>query len=201
MDVERVAERDAMRQREAEEARLRSLEGKVDSPSGKGLDEKHLKDLEDRMAKREVQQRDELDFLKGEGAAHRDGRVTPDVPDHLNNPDATAEDRLKDLERRANTAESAQEDLDRARHGEADARTHTETGRPRDPGALADEADALHGPTSPTMPVDPANKRTDPQVEMEPAKAPAPKKPDLPPAPKPKPDAARARARDDDKKR
>lgn len=180
MDRERVAEADDLRRQQAEEARLRSLEGKVDATSGKGADEKHVRDLEKRMADREVQQRDELDFLKGEGAAHRDGRVTPDVPDHLNNPDATAEDRIKDLERRANTAEAAQEDLDRARRGEADARRHSD-GRPSDPGALADEADALHGPTSPTMPTDPANKRMDPQVEMEPARGPRASKPDLPP--------------------
>jgi hypothetical protein len=180
MDRDRVAERDAMRREEEEAARLRALEGKVDAKTGKA-DEKHIRDMEKRMADREVEQRDDLDFLKGEGAAHRDGRVTPDVPDHLNNPDATVEDHLKDLERRANTAEAAQEDLDRARRGEADARTHTATGRPANPGDLADAADALHGPQSATMPTDPANKRLDPQVEMEPAKAKAPTKPDLPP--------------------
>lgn len=198
MDKDRVAEADETRRKDAEEARLRALEGKVDARTGKGADDKHVRDLEKRMADREVKQRDDLDFLKGEGAAHRDGRVTPDVPDHLNNPDATVEDHIKDLERRANVAEAAQEDLDRARRGEADARTHTDTGRPKDPGALADEADALHGPQSPTMPTDPANTRTDPQVEMDPVKAPASKKPDLPPAPKPKP--ASARDRDNDKK-
>lgn len=196
MDKDRVADADAMRRKDEEEARLRSLEGKVDARTGDGADEKHIRDLEQRMADREVQQRDTLDFLKGEGAAHRDGRVTPDVPDHLNNPDATAEDRIKDLERRANTAEAAEEDLARARRGEADARRHAE-GRPADPGKAADEADALHGPISPTMPTDPANKRLDPQVEMEPAKAKAPVKPDLPPVPKP---SASDKARDDKKK-
>src|SRR4051812_19493220 len=113
MDKDRVVERDAMRREQEEASRLRDLEGKVDVRSGAGADEKHVKDLEQRMADREVQQRDELDFLKGAGAAPRDGRVPPDVPDHLNTPDAPAEDRIKDLERRANTAESAQEDLDR----------------------------------------------------------------------------------------
>lgn len=184
MDRDRVVERDEMRRQENEAKRLRDLEGKVDAVGTGEIDEKHVKDLEKRMADREVQQRDELEFLKGEGSVHRDGRVTPDVPDHLNNPDATAEDRVKDLERRANTAESAQEDIDRARRGEADARTHSE-GRPANPGAAADDADALHGSISPTMPLDPANKRLDPQVEMEPAKAKAPVKPDLPPVPKP----------------
>jgi hypothetical protein len=183
MDKDRVAEADEMRRKEREEARLRDLAGKVDAPTGKGADEKHVRDLEKRMADREVQQRDELDYLKGEGATHRDGRVTPDVPDHLNNPDATVEDHIKDLERRANTAEATQEDLNRARRGEADARTHAE-GRPSDPGAAADQADALHGSQSPTMPTDPANKRLDPQVQMDPTSAPASKKPDLPPAPK-----------------
>lgn len=186
MDQERVAERDEMRRQEREAERLRALEGKVDARTGDAADEKHLRDLEQRMADREVQQRDNLDFLKGEGAAHRDGRVTPDVPDHLNNPDATAEDRIKDLERRANTAEAAEEDLTRARIGEADARTHAE-GRPSDPGAAADAADALHGPASPTMPMDPKNDRLDPQPVVEPAKAKAPVKPDLPPVPKASP--------------
>lgn len=184
MDNDRVAERDEMRRQEREAARLRDLAGKVDVPSTGEVDEKHLRDLEGRMADREVQQRDTLDFLKGEGAAHRDGRVTPDVPDHLNNPDATAEDRIKDLERRANTAETAEEDLTRARIGEADARAHSEY-RPSDPGEAADAADALHGPASPTMPMDPKNDRLDPRPVVEPAKAKAPVKPDLPPVPKP----------------
>lgn len=194
MDTERVAEAEELRRKEREEARLRTLEGKVDARTGDGADEKHVKDLERRMADREVRQRDDLDFLKGEGAAHRDGRVTPDVPDHLNNPDATAEDRIKDLERRANTAEAVQEDLDRARRGEADARPHAE-GRPSDPGALADAADALHGSQSPTMPTDPKNDRLDPQPAMEPAKGPAPKKPDLPRVPR----ASAAKDKDDKK--
>jgi hypothetical protein len=185
-DNERVVEADEMRRKSEEEARMRALEGKVDARTGDGADEKHVRDLGKRMSDREVQQRDEMEFLKGEGSVHRDGRVTPDVPDHLNNPDATVEDHIKDLERRANTAEAVEEDLQRAKRGEADARTHTDTGRPSDPGAAADAADALHGPISPTMPTDPKNDRLDPQVEMEPAKAKAPVKPDLPPISKPK---------------
>lgn len=181
MDRDRVADADEMRRQEREAARLRDLEGKVDAPKMGEAEEKHIRDLEKRMSAREVQQRDEQEFLKGEGSVHRDGRVTPDVPDHLNNPDATVEDHIKDLERRANTAEAVEEDLARARHSEADARTHNVDGRPSDPGDLADEADALHGPQSPTMPTDPKNDRLDPQVAVEPATGPAPKKPTLPP--------------------
>lgn len=170
VDRDRVDERDKMLREEREAARLRDLAGKVDAPSAGKAGDKHVRDLEKRMADREVQQRDALDAMRGEGAAHRDGRVTPDAPDHLNNPDATVEDHIKDLERRANTAEAAEEDLARAGRSERDADAHSDA-RPRDPGAAADAADALHGSASPTMPTDPANKRTDPQPSVEPQKA------------------------------
>lgn len=170
---------DEMRRQEREQQRLRDLEGKVGARKLGEVNEQHVRNLEKQMAEREVQQRDALDAMRGQGAAHRDGRVTPDVPDHLNNPDATVEDHIKDLERRANTAEAADEDLFRAARGERDAAAHSEPGsRPMDPGKAADEADALHGPVSPTMPTDPANKRLDPQVQVEPAKAPASKNPE-----------------------
>ena len=179
MDKDRVVERDELLRQQREADRLRDLEGKVDARTPGGADEKHVRTLEKRMADREVQQRDALDAMRGQGAAHRDGRVTPDVPDHLNNPDATVEDHLKDLERRANTAEAAEEDLLRAGRAEADAAAHSEAGsRPKDPGAAVDAADALHGATSPTMPTDPANTRTDPQPAMDPAKAAHPKAPE-----------------------
>jgi hypothetical protein len=172
MDRDRVVERDQQMREQAEAARLRDLAGKVDAKKPGGADEKHVRDMEKRMADREVQQRDALDAMRGEGAAHRDGRVTPDVPDHLNNPDATVEDHIKDLERRANTAEAVDEDLERAARSERDAAAHSVPGsRPADPGAAADAADALHGSQSPTMPTDPANTRTDPQPAAEPVKA------------------------------
>ncbi len=168
-----------VRRIEREQARVRDLEGKVDAKPLGEVDEKHVRNLADRMSDREVAQRDALEAMRGQGAAHRDGRVTPDVPDHLNNPDATVEDHIKDLERRANTADAVDEDLRRAARGERDAAANSEPGsRPEDPGAAQDAADALHGAASPQMPTDPANDRTDPQPAVEPVKASHPKAPE-----------------------
>jgi hypothetical protein len=153
--------------------RVRSLAGKVAGPDDGEVDEAAVRDLEQQMTEREVRQRDAMDAMRGQGAVRRDGRVTPDVPDHLNNPDATVEDRLKDLERRANTADAVDEDLRRAARGERDAAEHSEPGsRPMDSGEAADAADALHGPQSEAMPLDPANKRLDPQPAVEQPDAP-----------------------------
>jgi hypothetical protein len=168
-----------LNRQQREQDRVRDLAGKVGARTTDKVDDDRVRDLEGQMAEREVQQRDALDAMRGEGAAHRDGRVTPDVPDHLNNPDATVEDHIKDLERRANTADAADEDLMRAARGERDAAAHSEPGtRPADPGKAADRSDPLHGPTSPTMPTDPANTRTDPQPAMDPVKAPKEKAPE-----------------------
>ncbi len=168
-----------LRRQQREQDRVRDLAGKVGAREAGDVDEKKVRDLGKQMSEREIQQRDALDAMRGQGAAHRDGRVTPDVPDHLNNPDATVEDHIKDLERRANTAEAAEEDLNRAARGERDAAAHSEPGsRPSDPGAAQDAADALHGTASPTMPTDPANDRLDPQVAVEPAKDSHPKNPE-----------------------
>lgn len=162
-----------MRRQERMQDRVRALAGKVGTQQPGEVDEAQIRDLEQQMTEREVQQRDALDAMRGQGAARRDGRVTPDVPDHLNNPDATIEDRLKDLERRANTADAVDEDLRRAGRGERDAAAHSEPGsRPMDSGDAADAADALHGPSPEAMPLDPANERLDPQVAVEPASAP-----------------------------
>lgn len=162
-----------LRHQQEQAQRLNDLAGKVRGVDLDDVNEGRVRDLSDQMSAREIEQRDALDAMRGQGAAHRDGRVTPDVPDHLNNPDATVEDHIKDLERRANTAKAADEDLMRAARGERDAAGHSEPGsRPADPGQAADAADALHGPTSPTMPTDPANDRLDPQAAVEPADAP-----------------------------
>lgn len=178
-EVDKDVSAEEMRRQEREQQRVRDLAGKVGTQQAGEVDEEHVRDLEDQMADREVQQRGALDAMRGQGAAHRDGRVTPDVPDHLNNPDATVDDHIKDLERRANTAEAADEDLRRAARGERDAAAHSEPGsRPSDPGAAQDAADALHGSASPTMPTDPANAQLDPQVSVDPSKAPQPKHPE-----------------------
>jgi hypothetical protein len=155
------------------QARVRDLMGKVAGPDADAVDEKTIRDLEEQMTEREVRQRDAMRAMRGHGAVGRDGRVTPDVPDHLNNPSVSIEDRLKDLERRANTADAVDEDLFRAAHGESDAAAHSESGsRPADSGAAADAADALHGPTPAPMPLDPANERLDPQPVVEAPDAP-----------------------------
>lgn len=168
---------DAMRRQEREKQRVRDLEGKVGVRKPGEVDDDHVRDLEEQMTAREVQQRDALDAMRGTGAAGRDGRVTPDVPDHLNTPDATVEDHIKDLERRANTADAIDEDLFRAARGERDAAAHSVPGsRPADPGEAVDASDPLHGASSPPMPTDPANERLDPQPAMDTPKTPKPEK-------------------------
>lgn len=181
-----------------EQDRVRDLEGKVGARSTTDVGEAKVRKLADQMAEREVQQRDAMENMRGQGAVHRDGRVIPDVPDHLNNPDATAEDHLKDLERRANTADAVDEDLNRAARGVADAAADGAESA-GDPGKAADESDALHGPSADPMPTDPQNDRLDPQPAVEPATAPkVGKNPETAfGAPKPADAAKQARAAQD----
>lgn len=161
---------DEQAMRQWQQQRLRAVAGKV-SPRAADIDPAdHVRTLHDQMSKREVQQRDALAAMRGTGAARRDGRVTPDMPDHLNGPDATVEDHIKDLERRAHIADLAEADLEQAALTQRDVAGHSMAGMaPSDPGAEADRSDELHG-FSPGMSTDPANARTDPQPAVEPVK-------------------------------